>query len=158
MTLFCVFMVHLIFFRLFILDFLILLLFPIYHYLFPICFTILPLCFCMTNLQSSILTSGVCTCPNDKYASSKLFLAFKHKHTPCSRRIIAKNVSWFGYISWYKIVFFDHISIVIGKAWAVLGFVKRWAKEFIDPLFICSLFNLIKSDTDSEFLLQQISG
>ena len=24
------------------------------------------------------------------------------------------------------------MSMVIGKAWAILGFVKRWASEFID--------------------------
>lgn len=32
-----------------------------------------------------------------------------------------------------KLSFIDHISMMIGKARAVLGFVKRWAREFIDP-------------------------
>ena len=33
-----------------------------------------------------------------------------------------------------KLSFIDHISVMIGKARAVLGFVKRWGREFIDPV------------------------
>ena len=32
-----------------------------------------------------------------------------------------------------ELSFIDHISMVIGKARALLGYVKRWAKKFIDP-------------------------
>ena len=42
-----------------------------------------------------------------------------------------------------KLSFIDHISVVIGKAWAVLSVVKRWAKEFIDPFCsMCLLFGI----------------
>ena len=45
-----------------------------------------------------------------------------------------------------KLSFIDHISIVIGKAGAVLGFVKRWAKEFIDPYITKLLYvSLVRS-------------
>ena len=37
-----------------------------------------------------------------------------------------------GVLSAMKLSFIDRISIVIGKARAVLGFVKRWARKFID--------------------------
>ena len=46
-----------------------------------------------------------------------------------------------------KLSFIDHISMVIGKARAVLGFVERRAKELIDPyitkLLCISLIRLI---------------
>ena len=32
-----------------------------------------------------------------------------------------------------KLYFIDHISRMIGKARAVLGFAKRWTREFIVP-------------------------
>ena len=33
--------------------------------------------------------------------------------------------------------------MVIDKVWAVLDFVKRWAKEFIDPYITKLLYNLL---------------
>ena len=32
-----------------------------------------------------------------------------------------------------KLSFIGYINMVIGKDWTVLGFVKIWAREFIDP-------------------------
>ena len=116
----------------------------------------------------------------------------------------------FGMLVDMKLSFMGHISMVIGKARTVIDFVKRWAREFIDPLYnktailhlleyttiilnpyylchsdskesvqkqfllfclrgwgwdyanefpsyvldICFVFNLIKSDIDSDFLLR----
>ena len=39
-----------------------------------------------------------------------------------------------------KLSFIDHISRVIGKTRAVLGFVKRCAREFVDPYIIKLLY------------------
>jgi len=39
-----------------------------------------------------------------------------------------------------KLKFSDHISSIVNKARGVLGFIKRWSKEFDDPYLTKTLF------------------
>jgi len=51
-----------------------------------------------------------------------------------------KGVDDLGVLLNHKLQFSDHISAFVNKARGVLGFIKRWSKEFDDPCMTKSLF------------------
>ena len=82
---------------------------------------------CRTNLMD--LTLGKCKC---------MVLSRRHVISPIFiiNSCLFETVTTFlelGVLVDVKLSFTDHISMAISKARAVFGFVKRWAREFIDP-------------------------
>ena len=44
------------------------------------------------------------------------------------------NITDLGILLDHKLTFSEHISMMVNKANCVSGYIKRWSKEFTDPL------------------------
>ena len=55
------------------------------------------------------------------------------------------NITELGILLDHKLTFCEHILMMVNKANGVLGFIKRWSKEFTDPYLTKQLyFSLVR--------------